>query len=143
VLVDDPSLTARDAHGVLCRSQPLRVVMGLRDLSPGARVLDASAPTVHLRTRDPAHVLAVLHARDVQHVYLEGGPTLAGAFVRAGLVDRVVGYYAGRLLGSGSPALGAAGVATLADAPHLTISDVATFGPDVRVIAHPCPMEEE
>ncbi len=143
VLADDPALTVRDASGNRSARQPLRVVIGVRDLPADARVLDDSAPTLHLRTREPAHALAQLYARDVQHVYLEGGPTLAGAFVRAGLVNRVIAYYAGRLLGAGAPALGAAGVTTLADAPHLQIRDVAMVGADVRLIAYPMPAEVE
>ena len=62
--------------------QPLRVVMGQRDLDPGRRVFDDRAETVHLRTRDPHEALAELYARDRQHVFLEGGPTLAAAFLR-------------------------------------------------------------
>lgn len=143
VLADDPALTVRDTSGNRSARQPLRVVIGVRDLPADARVLDDSAPTLHLRTRDPAHALAQLYARDVQHVYLEGGPTLAGAFVRAGLVNRVIAYYAGRLLGAGAPALGAAGVTTLTDAPHLQIRDVAMVGADVRLIAYPMPAEVE
>jgi diaminohydroxyphosphoribosylaminopyrimidine deaminase/5-amino-6-(5-phosphoribosylamino)uracil reductase len=134
MLADDPELTVRDG-GLPVSRQPLRVVIGHRDVPAGARVRDDAAPFVHLRTRNPADALAQLVADDVQHVYLEGGPTLAGAFVRAGLVDRVVAYYAGRLLGSGQPALADAGVQTLADAPHLTVTDVRMLGPDVRVLA--------
>jgi len=44
-------------------------------------------------------VLRSLHARGRQSVLFEGGPTLAGAFIRAGLVDRVVVYLAPALLG--------------------------------------------
>lgn len=142
VTVDDPHLTVRDGD-VVRKNGPLRVVVGLRDVPAAARVLDDVSPTRHLRTRDPVEALASLAPEGVTHVYLEGGPTLAGAFVGAGLVDRVVAYYAGRLLGSGRPALGAAGVDTLADAPYLTIRDVTTVGVDVRVIAERTPSQEE
>ena len=59
-----------------------------------------------LRTRDPREALGDLFARDRQHVFLEGGPTLAAAFVRAGLVDEVVAYVAPMLLGAGRSAVG-------------------------------------
>jgi diaminohydroxyphosphoribosylaminopyrimidine deaminase/5-amino-6-(5-phosphoribosylamino)uracil reductase len=143
VVSDDPHLTVRQPDGTLAEHQPRRLVMGLRDLPPTARVLDDAAPTQHLRTRDPAQALAQMHAADVQHVYLEGGPTLAGAFVGAGLVDRVIAYYAGRLLGDGPSALGPAGVSTLAEAPVLSVVDVARVGPDVRVIAQRDPTGQE
>src|SRR4051794_28218865 len=72
VLVDDPQLNVRDEVGEpLPREwQPLRAVMGLRDLPAGSRVHDDSAETVHLRTRDPRQALTELFARDRQHVFL-------------------------------------------------------------------------
>ena len=57
-------------------------------------------------------------------VLLEGGPTLAGAFLADGLVDRVVGYVAPALLGDGPPASGGAGVGTIKDAVRLRLDDV-------------------
>ncbi len=87
--------------------------MGERDLDPGRRVLDDAAETVHLRTRDPGTALDDLFARDRQHVFLEGGPTLAAAFLAAGLVDEVVAYVAPMLLGSGRSAVGDLGISTV------------------------------
>jgi len=135
VLADDPRLTVRDADGVSLPSPPTRVVMGLRDVPVGARINDDATPTLHLRTRDPAEALTELFGAHVRHVFLEGGPRLAGAFVSAGLVDRVIGYYAGRLLGAGPSALADTSVRTLAQAPWVTIRDVAMIGGDVRVVA--------
>ena len=56
---------------------------------------------------------------------LEGGPTLAGAFLGAGLVDQVVGYVAPKVLGAGPAALAGAGIATIAEAIELELTDVA------------------
>jgi len=67
---------------------------GLRDLDPSWRVLDDTAETVHLRTRRPREALGALFEVGRRHVFLEGGPTLAAAFLRAGLVDAVVAYLA-------------------------------------------------
>ena len=81
--------------------------MGERDLDRRPAGLRRRAPRrVHLRTRDPHEALAELYARDRQHVFLEGGPTLAAAFLRAGLVDEVVAYVAPMLLGAGRSAVG-------------------------------------
>jgi diaminohydroxyphosphoribosylaminopyrimidine deaminase/5-amino-6-(5-phosphoribosylamino)uracil reductase len=74
VEADDPELTVRDEYDEPLPHQPLRAVMGLRDLAPASRVLNDRAETVHLRTQDPHEALAELHARDRQHVFLEGGP---------------------------------------------------------------------
>ena len=98
--------------------------MGLRPLPADRRVLDATADTVVLRTRDPLEALVALSERDRQHVFLEGGPTLARAFLAAGLVDEVVAYVAPMLLGAGTSAVADLGITTIADARHLHVDDV-------------------
>jgi diaminohydroxyphosphoribosylaminopyrimidine deaminase/5-amino-6-(5-phosphoribosylamino)uracil reductase len=130
VLADDPRLSVRDETDVpLPRErQPLRAVMGLRELPPDRRVLDGEADTVQLRTRDPRDALATLFARDRQHVFLEGGPTLAAAFLRAGLVDEVVAYVAPMLLSGGRHAVEELDIATIADALRLDVEDVTVLG---------------
>ncbi|MCZ3389612.1 MAG: bifunctional diaminohydroxyphosphoribosylaminopyrimidine deaminase/5-amino-6-(5-phosphoribosylamino)uracil reductase RibD [Actinomycetia bacterium] len=132
VLADDPHLTVRDERGVLLSRQPLRVVVGERRLPTAARVLDSAAPTLVAETRDVSVVLDTLFARDVHHVLLEGGPTLAAAFLRADLTDRVIGYVGPRLLGSGPALVGALDVDTISDAVELTIDDVCLVGGDIR-----------
>jgi diaminohydroxyphosphoribosylaminopyrimidine deaminase/5-amino-6-(5-phosphoribosylamino)uracil reductase len=102
--------------------------MGMRDLPADRRIFNDRAETVQLRTHDPREALAELRARDRQHVFLEGGPTLAAAFLRAGVVDEVVVYVAPMLLGAGTSAVGDLGIGTIADAVHLTIVDVTTLG---------------
>lgn len=137
VLADDPRLTARDAsdHPLDSRRQPLRAVMGLRSIPDSASVLDDAAETLLLGTRDPAEALERLLDHDRQHVLLEGGPTLAGAFWREGLVDRVVAYVAPALLGAGPAALSDFGVGTITDAIRLELTDITRVGPDVRLTA--------
>ena len=144
VLEDDPHLAVR-VDGVVAAPdrQPLRVVVGRRDIPEGARVLDDSAPTLQVRDHDPAVVLGALRERDVQHVLLEGGPTLAAAFVRAGLVDAVRWYVAPALLGAGAHALGSAGINSIADALRLRITEVVRVGDDVRIDARVVRAEED
>ena len=137
VAVDDPQLTVRDDAGLPLDLQPLRAVMGLTAIDPAARVLDATAETVHLRTRDPHEALAELFAAGRRHVFLEGGPTVAAAFLRAGLVDEVVAYLAPALLGAGPAAVGDLGVGTIADAVRLETACVDVVGDDVRVVLRP------
>lgn len=133
VLADDPQLTVRDDSGASDGRQPLRVVAGLRDLPADARVCDAAAATLHLRERDPHRILAALADRQVHHVWLEGGPTLAAAFLRAGLVDEVLGYLAPALLGSGRPAIADLGVTTIDGIRRLHLVQVRRIGPDLRL----------
>ncbi|MCW2767165.1 MAG: diaminohydroxyphosphoribosylaminopyrimidine deaminase [Nocardioides sp.] len=127
VAVDDPELTVRDAHEQPLELQPLRVVMGERDLDPGRRIFNDRAETLHLRTRDPQAALKELFARDRQHVFLEGGPTLAAAFLEAGLIDEIVAYVAPMLLGSGTSAVGDLGITTISDAFRPTVTDVTVL----------------
>jgi diaminohydroxyphosphoribosylaminopyrimidine deaminase/5-amino-6-(5-phosphoribosylamino)uracil reductase len=132
VRADDPQLTARDGNDALLPGQPLRVVVGEREVPSNARVRDASADTLVCATHDVGAVLDDLFARDIHHVLLEGGPTLAAAFLRADLVDQVVGYVGPRLLGAGPPVVGALDVATISDSLELTIDDVRLVGTDIR-----------
>ena len=138
-LRDDPELTVRDAldQPLPREQQPLRVVMGLRELPAGRRLDDDAAETVRLRTHDPREVLEALHARERQHVFLEGGPTVAAAFLAAGLVDEVVAYLAPKLLGAGANAVAPIGVGNIEDAFDLEVEDVSAFGHDVRITGRP------
>ena len=158
---DDPHLAVRDREGA---TQPLRVAVDTNAtaLKPGARILDDAAPTlvavaedadtgqlppgaetVRLprsttgRGLDVAALLAALHGRGVRSVLLEGGPTLAGAFLAAGVVDKVVGYLAPVLLGAGPAVLADAGITTIAQALRLDTADVTRLGPDLRITAVP------
>lgn len=128
VLTDDPELTVRDAAGHPVRHQPLRAVMGTRAVPPNRRVLNDVAETVVLATRDASAALTDLYARGRRHVFLEGGPTLAAAFLRAGLVDEVIAYVAPVLLGAGTSAVADLGVTTMADAVRFAVREVTVVG---------------
>ncbi|WP_239021824.1 bifunctional diaminohydroxyphosphoribosylaminopyrimidine deaminase/5-amino-6-(5-phosphoribosylamino)uracil reductase RibD [Nocardioides jishulii] len=132
VVIDDPRLTVRDEHDLPVAHQPLRAVMGLRELPAGRRVLDDSAESLHLVTRDPAAALADLFSLGRRHVFLEGGPRLAAAFLRARLVDEVVTYVAPMLLGAGRSAVADLGIDTIAAAMRLEPTDVTVLGSGVE-----------
>lgn len=143
VLVDNPRLSVRDEHDEPVGRQPLRVVVGERDVPADRAVWNDEAPTVHLRTRDVGEVLERLYADGVRDLWLEGGPTLAGGFLAAGAVDEVIAYVAPMLLGSGLSALSTPAVTTIADAWRLVPHDVTTVGADVRITARPEPNRKE
>ncbi len=156
VLADDPQLDVRPDPG----RQPLRVIVDSTGRTPQtARALAGAAPAVVARrtgSTDPGFrrtmelppgadgrvdLLALLHRlaehHDVVSVLLEGGPTLAGAFIAAGLVDRVVGYVAPALLGDGPGALTGAGVGTISAAHRLRLDEVTRLGEDLRLTLRP------
>lgn len=137
-LADDPQLTVRDADGRTADRQPLRVVLDRRDRVPAtARVHDAAAPTLVSRAATPAALLAELFDSDVRRVLLEGGPTLAAAFLAAGLVDEAVVHVAPTLLGAGAAMVGGLGISTITEALHLQVTDVTRMGGDVQIRLRP------
>jgi diaminohydroxyphosphoribosylaminopyrimidine deaminase/5-amino-6-(5-phosphoribosylamino)uracil reductase len=88
-----------------------------------------------LHTRDPREVLRVL--ADRTDVLLEGGPTLAGAFLRAGAVHRILAYVAPMLLGGPVTAVDDVGVATIAGALRWRYDGVEQIGPDLLLSLTP------
>ena len=117
---------------VLPREELLRVVLG--HAPAGAKV----HPCLEM-TGDLGEVLDDLGARDVLQVLVEGGAGVAGAFHRAGLVDRYVIYLAPALFGGDdAPGLfSGAGAATMSDVWRGRITRVTPLGDDIRVDLKP------
>ncbi|HEX5859808.1 MAG TPA: bifunctional diaminohydroxyphosphoribosylaminopyrimidine deaminase/5-amino-6-(5-phosphoribosylamino)uracil reductase RibD [Microbacterium sp.] len=136
VLTDDPALTARGPEGPL-PSQPVPVVIGTRETPDDAAIRRHPRHPLFFRTHDVAAVLADLHGRGIQRVFVEGGPTLASAFLAEGLADEVLAYIAPVLLGGGRLALTDIGVPTIAAARRLSVSAIERLGDDLLVIAAP------
>jgi len=168
VLADDPELTVRRARG----ANPLRVVVDSRGRTPpGAKlVLTArETPTLVATTRrassawaerlercgvevarlpskggrvDLNALLRLLAEEGVTTLLAEGGATLSGALIKAGLADRIAAFVAPRLCLDGLPALLAAGPAKMAGALKLKNSSFRRIGDDLLVeadIAHQTP----
>ena len=129
VLTDDPALTARLVDGGLADRQPLRVVVGKREIPPEAQVLNDDSRTMVIRTHDPQEVLKALSDRT--DVLLEGGPTLAGAFLRAGTIDRILAYVAPILLGGPITAVDDVGVPSIARALRWRFDGIERVGSDL------------
>jgi diaminohydroxyphosphoribosylaminopyrimidine deaminase/5-amino-6-(5-phosphoribosylamino)uracil reductase len=129
VFSDDPALSARLPDGSLAERQPLRVVVGEREISSESKVLNDDSRTMVIRTRDPHEVIKALSDRT--DVLIEGGPTLAGAFVRAGVIDRILAYLAPILLGGPVTAIDDVGVPTIARAQRWKFDGIESIGPDV------------
>ncbi|MEO6470410.1 MAG: bifunctional diaminohydroxyphosphoribosylaminopyrimidine deaminase/5-amino-6-(5-phosphoribosylamino)uracil reductase RibD [Aeromicrobium sp.] len=138
VLADDPRLTIRDDEDnpLPYELQPLRVIVGESVIPRYYRVFDQTAPMLMIQSRDPSTVLQKLAEREIRHVWLEGGPRLAGAFWNAGVIDRVIGYIAPALLGAGLPALEGEAT-TLADLRPIDLTSIDMIGKDIRLIGTP------
>ena len=135
IIADDAELTARYADGSYYEHQPLRVILGERDLPSTARVFNDAAETVQLATRDIKAALHELFDRGVRRVWVEGGPTVASEFVRLGLFDEVIVYVAPMLLGGGQSALRDIGVPNIGDAHHLRLVEHQRLGNDIMLRA--------
>ena len=95
VRADDPQLTARDVD---VPRRPRRLVFGTTPLPDGSEL--------ELRPGRLEDELATLAAEGVQSLLLEGGPTLATAFLERGLVDKLLLFVAPELAGDGLRLLG-------------------------------------
>jgi diaminohydroxyphosphoribosylaminopyrimidine deaminase/5-amino-6-(5-phosphoribosylamino)uracil reductase len=156
VLRDDPQLTVRD---VPATRQPLRIVVDRLGETPGnARVLagepalivtagprnaawPAATGSIALPDGDgrvdlPA-LFRVLAERGINEVHVEAGAKLNGALLRAQLIDDVLIYFAGALIGD--PARGmfetASPLLTLAQRVNVDWTSVERIGNDLRVLA--------
>lgn len=95
VRADAPRL---DARGVEVRRQPRRLAFGRGPLPEGSEL--------ELRSGPLEEELRALAVDGVQSLLLEGGPTLATAFLEAGLVDKLLLFVAPVLGGAGPRLLG-------------------------------------
>src|SRR5262245_51482664 len=94
VRADRPRLDARDVPTP--RGQPRRLAFGKGPLPDGSEL--------ELRDGPLRDELAALAAEGVQSLLLEGGPTLAGAFLEAGLIDKLAVFVAPVVTGGDGPA---------------------------------------
>jgi diaminohydroxyphosphoribosylaminopyrimidine deaminase / 5-amino-6-(5-phosphoribosylamino)uracil reductase len=120
VRADDPRLDARD---VADPRQPRRLAFGKGPLPEGSELELLDGPLEDELSR--------LAGQNVQSLLLEGGPTLAGAFFRAGLVDKLLLFVAPKLSGEG-PGL----VSALPGPMTLTRLSARPVGQDVLLTAY-------
>ncbi len=134
VLADDPSLTARDVD---VRRVARRVVVDrtgrMRAEFPGAKLLTDGGPPVTVIDGELEVGLRRLASEGVTNVLLEGGSTLTGAMLEAGLVDEAWVFVAPKVLGDadGLDAVVGRRCGTIAEAMPFTLEAVEPLGDDV------------
>lgn len=166
ILRDDPRLTARLADDAPASRQPLRVIADselrtpatARVLSPPGQAVIFTAASDHPRRKELAargarietvsrgpqgvdlrELLTRLGELEVNEVWVESGPKLAGALVRAELVNELVIYVAPALLGQHARGMfELPEVTALEQRRLLTFDDVRLIGQDLRIVALPC-----
>jgi diaminohydroxyphosphoribosylaminopyrimidine deaminase/5-amino-6-(5-phosphoribosylamino)uracil reductase len=117
---DRPALTARDVGAV---RQPRRLVFGSGPSPEGVDLELLSGPL--------EEELGRLAEEGVQSLLLEGGPTLATAFMEAGLIDKLLVFVAPKLAGSGPTLLG-----ELDEPVELRRFDTRRVGQDILLTAY-------
>jgi diaminohydroxyphosphoribosylaminopyrimidine deaminase / 5-amino-6-(5-phosphoribosylamino)uracil reductase len=127
VRTDDPKLTARDVEA---EREPRRLAFGSGPLPEGS--------DLELRSGPLGEELEQLAAEQVQSLLLEGGPTLAGAFLRAGLLDKLLVFVAPKLVGGDDapPLFAGPGVRSMEDALQLSAVEVERVGEDILISAY-------
>ncbi|MEL4505730.1 bifunctional diaminohydroxyphosphoribosylaminopyrimidine deaminase/5-amino-6-(5-phosphoribosylamino)uracil reductase RibD [Luteococcus sp. H138] len=139
VLSDDPRLTVRGAQDRPVGRQPLRVVVGDRPVPTEARVRGTDGRFRQFPGGKPREVLQSLAQQGIHHVWLEGGPALAAAWWRVGVIDEVICCLAPALLGAGKAAVADLGIGTIADIARLRLVDVERHGDDLALTLNPTP----
>ena len=160
ILADDPSLNVRldevevrQPLRVICDSQ-LRLPVEAKTLQTPGKILLISAIEKEFNTAEnliadleqvclsnnenkiDLHALLSFLAKEKEcnEVLVESGSTLAGAFIKAGLVDEIILYMAPKLLGhNGLPVFTIPGLESMDDQIALEYSDVSLLGKDCRM----------
>ncbi|MBZ4023422.1 riboflavin biosynthesis protein RibD [Rhodobacter sp. TJ_12] len=97
--------------------------------SLGAELIEIGETATGL---DPVALMAALAKRGLTRVFCEGGGALGASLMGAGLVDELIGFTAGVVLGGDArPGIGVLGLDRLADAPRYRLSDVQPIGGDM------------
>jgi diaminohydroxyphosphoribosylaminopyrimidine deaminase/5-amino-6-(5-phosphoribosylamino)uracil reductase len=131
-LADNPNLIPRD----LKRSEqknPVRIVMGLREIPSEFNLHNEAAETVFLRSHDFSELLKLCAERDFNQVFVESGSELGTALLKAGLIDELIIFQAASLLGSGLSFIGDLGATSIKEKMDFLIRDVAQFGNDLKI----------
>jgi diaminohydroxyphosphoribosylaminopyrimidine deaminase/5-amino-6-(5-phosphoribosylamino)uracil reductase len=116
------------------RETPTVVVLG-HEAAAGARAAVTAAGAEIVVAEDLAGALAALHERGIASLLVEGGGTLAGRLLAAGLVDRLYAIVAPILLGAGGvPAFGELPGVALASAPRWRVSERRVLGDDQLLV---------
>ncbi len=135
-IFDDPELTARRPDGSYFDHQPIRVVVGERELPRSLKLFNDRAETIVLPTQSLREAMTELWEKGVRHVLVEGGPNVASKFIKQGLADEFLVYMAPMLLGGDKTAIKDIGIGSISDAIDLEVKELKTLGKDIFIRAN-------
>jgi diaminohydroxyphosphoribosylaminopyrimidine deaminase/5-amino-6-(5-phosphoribosylamino)uracil reductase len=138
VLDEGMRLSAESKLATTTHEGPV-LVFGNSD-DPNANNLDAhGVEIVESRRGDLPWVLKYLAGQSLQSVLVEGGASIAGEFIDAGLVNKVTFFIAPKIIGdtAAPSAVAGAGIEEMRDALELERTSVVQHGPDVEITGYP------
>jgi diaminohydroxyphosphoribosylaminopyrimidine deaminase/5-amino-6-(5-phosphoribosylamino)uracil reductase len=100
IITDDPHLIPRGTFAGY-GANPIRVICGEQELPKDAQIFDDAAKTVLVKSKDLDLLVEKLNELEINHVFVEAGPTLGSAMLDGCLMDELVIYQAPTLLGTG------------------------------------------
>lgn len=128
VVADDPLLTSKGLG-----KNPIRIVMGSRELKSDAQILGDESETVLIKSRDFNDLIKFSNERGFNQLLIESGPTLGTALLREDLIDEIILFQAPTFLGSGTPSIGDLGITNISERLDFDISDVEIIGADLKI----------
>ncbi len=131
-LADNPNLIPRDIKTTR-ETNPVRIVMGLREIPSDFNLHNDAAETVFLRSHDFSELRKLCAERDFNQVFVESGSELGTALLKAGLIDELIIFQAASLLGSGLSFIGDLGATNIKEKMDFLIRDFAQFGNDLKI----------
>jgi len=132
VIADDPALTVRGVERAGAKFAPTRIVMGKRPVPSGAKILDESAPTIHLETNDLTDLMELARVQGWNRILIEAGPKLVGAFLNARLFDELFLYQAPTFLGGSNDFTGELEIRDISERMDLELRDFLALGDEKR-----------
>ena len=163
VLKDDPALTARIQNG----RNPIRVIMdsSLKIPLEAQVITDKQAKTIIFTSQrydkekrkmledlnvivaetsgiehvNPLEVVTTLGEQGISSLFIEGGGNINATFLENKLVDKVILYFAPKLIGGkNAPTfLEGTGIDQMTDAVNLINTDIQRIGQDFKFIGYP------
>ena len=138
-VVLDSKLRLHSPARIFAQPGPLMVATINDEQKRWETIVDAGAQILHLPENDGrVDLMALMNwltQQQCNEVMVEAGPTLAGAFLRAGLVDWLTIYMAPTLLGSSARPLFDLPLEKMREQKRLDIRDIRAVGNDWRIDA--------
>lgn len=125
VLADDPSLLGEDRN-------PVRIVMGDREIPSGAKILSGDVETIAIQSRDVDELMTLVNQRGFNRILVEAGPALGTALFKADVIDEILLYQAPTILASDRRFTQGLGISDISEQIRLSSEEITEFDGDIK-----------